>query len=190
MELRYFGDPIFRIQGEPVTEFGPPLKAIAEELLELMYKADGIGLAAHHAGLALQILVLDMRQTDSDLLGPFTLDGKTVPIELLMPLVAVNSKIRVTDDTPLFWEEASVSFPGINGDIERITSLELEFQDTDGAWHTLHCTGRLADCVQHEYDQTQGIPFIDRMIPRHLNANKTKLKQLKRQTLAALKKQA
>lgn len=190
MELRYFGDPILRTKGEPVTEFGAPLKAIADRMIEIMREEDGAGLAAQQAGLALQLFVVDMSYANSDVLGPFTLDGKPLPADVLMPLVVANPKIKITDNTPILWEEGCLSFPRIHGEIERITSLELEFQDIDGAKHTLHCTGRLADCIQHEYDHNQGILYIDRMTPRYINENKAKLKQLKRQTQATLKKQS
>lgn len=190
LNLRFFGDPILREKGEPVTEFNGKLRAIAKELIRIMHIEDGAGIAAQQCGLALQIFTIDMRYTPPEVLGDFTLDGKSIPADILMPLVVINPRIEILGKESQVWDEGCLSFPGIRGSIERPAQLAVHYQDLDGKEHCLKCSERLADCVAHEYDHIHGVLFIDRMPPQELNPQKTKIKQLKRQTQKELKKQS
>ncbi len=181
--IRPYGDPVLRAVGEPVREFGAPLRALGDAMLRAMRTAKGIGLAAPQVGLSLQLFVMDMHDED---FAP-VLDGKERKPEDIMPMLLANATVTVPAGEPDTYTEGCLSFPGITGDVERVERAIVRYRDADGAPHVLECAGLLARCVQHEHDHCQGVLFIDRMTRAHQLLTAAKVKKLKRATTAEMK---
>ena len=181
--IRPYGDPVLRAVGEPVREFGAPLRTLGDAMLRAMKAAKGIGLAAPQVGLSLQLFVMDVRDED---FAP-VLDGKERRPEDIMPMLLANATVTVPPGEPDTYTEGCLSFPGVTGDVERVERAIVRYRDADGAPHVLECAGLLARCVQHEHDHCQGVLFIDRMTRAHQLLTAAKVKKLKRATTAEMK---
>lgn len=190
MELRVtmFDEPVLREKGEPVTAFDDGLKAFAEDMLETMYAHNGIGLAAQQVGRNIQLCVIDVDLSDD---GPpafrYRLDGRTPPLDVIMPMALVNPGLTFPDSREMPYEEGCLSFPDIRGEVLRPDVVVCKFQDLDGAWHTVEADGLFGRAIQHEVDHLNGVLFIDRMAPATLKQIERKVKKLKRQTRDYLK---
>ena len=191
MQLRVtqYGEPILRKKGTKVLAFDQELARLSENMLETMYEAQGIGLAAQQIGLDLQIFVIDLQLPEEAIDFEYTYDGKHLPLGLIMPLVVVNPEISPVGSDSIA-EEGCLSFGAIRGPVKRPQSVTLRFQDLEGNFHTIECGGIFARCVQHEYDHLQGVLFIDRMERPTLLALEPKLKRLKRTARNYLKQQS
>ena len=181
--IRPYGDPVLRAVGEPVREFGAPLRTLGDAMLRAMKAAKGIGLAAPQVGLSLQLFVMDVHDED---FAP-VLDGKERRPEDIMPMLLANATVTVPPGEPDTYTEGCLSFPGVTGDVERVERAIVRYRDADGAPHVLECAGLLARCVQHEHDHCQGVLFIDRMTRPHQLLTAAKVKKLKRATTAEMK---
>jgi peptide deformylase len=181
--IRPYGDPVLRAVGEPVREFGAPLRTLGDAMLRAMKAAKGIGLAAPQVGLSLQLFVMDVHDED---FAP-VLDGQERRPEDIMPMLLANATVTVPAGEPDTYTEGCLSFPGITGDVERVERAIVRYRDVDGAPHVLECAGLLARCVQHEHDHCQGVLFIDRMTRAHQLLTAAKVKKLKRATTAEMK---
>ena len=181
--IRPYGDPVLRAVGEPVREFGAPLRTLGDAMLRAMKTAKGIGLAAPQVGLSLQLFVMDVHDED---FAP-VLDGKERKPEDIMPMLLANATVSVPAGEPDTYTEGCLSFPGVTGDVERVERAIVRYRDADGAPHVLECAGLLARCVQHEHDHCQGVLFIDRMTRAHQLLTAAKVKKLKRATTIEMK---
>jgi peptide deformylase len=164
MSLRivHYNDPILRKKGVRITEFDAALRKLADEMIDTMHAAAGIGLAAQQIGRAMQLCVVDLREADADF--DWALDGAHPPLDLIMPMVITNPEITVVPDTDeTLYEEGCLSFPKIRGDVARPDEIRVKFQDGYGVTHTLHCNDLFARCILHEADHLNGVLFIDRM---------------------------
>ncbi len=188
LPMTFYGNPVLRTKGEPVSDFGETLEKLAEDMVETMRGENGIGLAAPQVGLSKQFFVIDLRPAKGEAQEfELILDGKRVPVELAMPMAFANAKIELLNGDDFVCREGCLSFPGIRGEVVRREHVRVKFQDARGNAHELECTGMLARCVQHENDHCQGIVFTDRMTLRDRLRNATKLKILKRDTQKELK---
>ncbi|MCB1195567.1 peptide deformylase [bacterium] len=159
-EIRLFGDPILRANGTDVPrETIPSYTALVNEMFDIMYKAEGIGLAAQQIGLTDRITVIDTRDSGQK--------------------VFINPVIIKHSDEMSVMEEGCLSFPNIRADITRPKRIELEYYDLTGT--KIHCTldDLLARVVQHEIDHLNGILFIDHMSPVKRMLLKKKLEKIK-----------
>jgi peptide deformylase len=180
----HYNDPVLRKKGEKITLFDAGLASFADQMIETMHAAHGIGLAAQQVGRAVQVCVVDLSETEAEF--TWKLDGVETPLKLFMPMVVVNPKITVAKKTPtVVSEEGCLSFPDIRGDVERAETLTAKFQDQLGHPHTLECTGLLARCMLHEVDHLNGILFIDRMEKEVLATIEDAVKALGKSTKAA-----
>jgi len=183
----HFNEPVLRAKGEKVNSFDATLSRLASEMLEAMHAAGGIGLAAQQIGRALQLCVVDLRESDAEF--SWELDGARPPLELFMPLVIVNPHITVVAGTrATTYEEGCLSFPQIRGDVVRPEAITVKFQDDHGVPHVLKCDGLLSRCIQHEVDHLNGVLFIDRMDKKTRSAIDEAVKALAKETKAAAKK--
>lgn len=188
LRVTQFGEPILRETGAPVKDFDARLKELADAMLETMYEAEGIGLAAQQVGLALQLCVVDLRPPEGvNVQFDYRFDGKTLPLDFIMPLALANPTIEITDPAPEVYEEGCLSFPAINGRVTRPAGVRCSFQDLTGEPHVLEANGLLGRCILHEVDHLNGTLFIDRMEKNDLHKNATRIKQLKRATRDFLK---
>lgn len=189
MSLRVclFNEPVLRQKGKVVDTFDSELDSLSQDMVETMYAHEGIGLAAQQIGKALMLCVVDVPQTpDSEF--QLTLDGKSPPPELLMPMSLLNPIVELLPSIETTYEEGCLSFPGINGNVVRPDKIRVSFQDLQGNPHLMECNGLLGRCVQHEVDHLNGVLFIDRMDPESLKVVDSRIKKLKKQTQKSLKK--
>lgn len=161
LAIVHYNAPVLRQKGEPVTVFDASLTKLAADMVATMHDARGIGLAAQQIGRALQLCVVDLRDTDRDF--SWELDGAQPPLELIMPMVIANPKVEVLPSAKTVYEEGCLSFPDIRGDVARPDLIRVTFQDAQGTPHTLLCNGLFGRCIQHEVDHLNGTLFIDRM---------------------------
>jgi peptide deformylase len=186
LPIVHFNSPILRKKGAKITAFDGELARLAADMVDTMHAAHGIGLAAQQIGQAIQLCVVDLRETQADF--DWEYDGARPPLELFMPLTLVNPELQIVPEPTDSYEEGCLSFPEIRGDVVRPDEVTVKFQDATGVAHTLRCNGLLARCVQHEADHLNGVLFIDRMDKAVLAAIDPELKALKKQTRDATKK--
>lgn len=188
MRVIQYGEPVLREVGQPVVEFDGGLARLAEDMVETMHAEDGIGLAAQQVGEPLQLFVMDVRPpAGSEASFDWRFDSKQPPLDLIMPLVVVNPKIRILDPNESDYEEGCLSFPEVRGRVRRPVGLRCAFQDVSGNAHTIEGDGLLARCILHEVDHLNGELFIDKMNRRDLQKAESRIKQIKRASRDMLK---
>ena len=139
-----YPDPRLALPAQPVTAFDGSLRELAQDLLETMHAAPGIGITAPHIGILLRVVVLDLDPVNG---------ARTY----------VNPKITWTSPEMIMHQEGSVSMPGVNDDIERHARVRISYQDVEGKAHTEESQGLRAVCHQHEIDQLNGLFWIRRL---------------------------
>lgn len=168
-------DPVLRQTSEAVQRFDEDLKRLAADMLETMYDAPGIGLAAIQVAVPKRLIVLDVGPGNGDeddeaedgegeAPDPGTLRaGDAAPKKPpeRAPLVMVNPRILTLGDTLRLYEEGCLSLPDVRIDIERPATLKVAYQDLDGAPQELDADGLLATAIQHEIDHLDGKLIID-----------------------------
>lgn len=178
LKIVHYGDPVLKKKGKPVTEFDRKLAKLADDMVDTMYEAEGIGLAAQQIGVAIQLCVIDLRVVEPDF--SYKLDGSSPPLDLIMPMALVNPELEVAPKPVDKSEEGCLSFPEIRGDVVRPETIRVRFQDVHGQPHELVCDGLLSRCIQHEVDHLHGILFIERMTKATLAKLEPALKELKK----------
>jgi peptide deformylase len=118
---------------------------LADDMLETMYDAPGIGLAAIQVGVPRRMLVIDISKEDED----------------EKPVVFINPEILTVSDERSTYEEGCLSIPDYYAEVERPASLTLKYVGRDGKQQTIEADGLLATCLQHEIDHLNGVLFID-----------------------------
>ena len=181
LRVTEYGEEVLRQTGDRIEVFDHGLRELAADMIETMYHAEGIGLAAHQVDFPIQMCVVDVSDLEDELLI-YELDGKRPPIDLIMPMVLVNPVLRAIPGKSVAEEEGCLSFPGIRGAVTRADRIEVDYQDLGGAAHHLVAEGWVSRVVQHEVDHLNGVLFIDHMEPRALRMIESKIKKLKRAT--------
>jgi peptide deformylase len=156
-----FPDTRLRTRAAPVTAFDADLKQLASDMLETMYDAPGIGLAATQVNVHKQLLVLDV----SD--------------EKNQPMTFVNPRIVAREGSQTY-QEGCLSVPGIFADVERADRIRVEAQDVQGKPFALDADGLLAVCIQHEMDHLVGKLFVDYLSPLKRELVRKKLEKQRR----------
>jgi peptide deformylase len=180
LSILQYGDPILRTKGKQIEKIDDHIRELAASMIETMHVANGIGLAAQQVGEALQLTVLDISQIE-DRPSTLSLNGKDVDPTESMPLVLINPEIEVGGETEI-GTEGCLSFPEINGQIERAESTMARAQNLEGDKIEIVASGLLARAIQHEVDHLNGILFIDRMNSAAKAALSSRLKRLQKQT--------
>jgi peptide deformylase len=175
-DIVIYGIAILRIKGKRIEIFDAKLRALADDMLETMYQANGIGLAAQQVGEALQLTVIDVSQAETRP-SQMWIDGAEVDPKEHMPLVLVNPEIQFGQEIEI-GSEGCLSFPDIIGDIPRAAKISVKARDLDGKSIEFEAAGLLARAVQHEADHLNGILFIDRMSSALKSSLAGKLKRL------------
>jgi peptide deformylase len=180
LSILQYGDPILRAKGKQIEKIDDHIRELAASMIETMHAANGIGLAAQQVGEALQLTVLDISQIE-DRPSTLRLNGKDVDPAQSMPLVLINPEIELGGETEI-GTEGCLSFPEINGQIERAESTMARAQNLEGDKIEIVASGLLARAIQHEVDHLNGILFIDRMNSAAKAALSSRLKRLQKQT--------
>ncbi|CAK7258937.1 peptide deformylase [Shinella yambaruensis] len=138
-------DPILRQVSKPIETVDSEVKALADDMLETMYDAPGIGLAAIQIGVARRMLVLDVSKEGED----------------KKPLVFINPEVVSASDARSVYEEGCLSIPDYYAEVERPAAITVKHLDRDGKEQLTEADGLLATCLQHEIDHLNGVLFID-----------------------------
>ncbi|OEL16561.1 Peptide deformylase 1B, chloroplastic [Dichanthelium oligosanthes] len=160
LEVVKYPDPILRARNKRINTFDDNLRALADEMFDVMYKTDGIGLSAPQVGVNVQLMVFN----------PAGVKGEGEEIVLVNPAVYKSAK-RL-----LVFEEGCLSFPGIYANVVRPESVKIEAQDVTGAKIKVKLSGLPARVFQHEFDHLLGILFFDRMTMDVLETVREELK--------------
>jgi peptide deformylase len=182
--IRKYGDPALRMKGKLVAEIDGRIRELADNMLETMRAANGIGLAAQQVGEALQLTVVDVSAVE-DRPSTMAWNGKEVDPKDHMPLVILNPRIETGPEKEIA-SEGCLSFPEISAEIERAGWARVEGQTLDGERVEIEATGLLARALQHEIDHLNGILFIDRMSSAAKASLSSKLKRLQKETKRGL----
>jgi peptide deformylase len=138
-------DPILRQVSKPIETLDSEVKKLADDMLETMYDAPGIGLAAIQIGVARRMLVLDVSKDGED----------------KQPLVFINPEVVSASDARSVYEEGCLSIPDYYAEVERPATITVKHLDRDGKQQIVEADGLLATCLQHEIDHLNGVLFID-----------------------------
>jgi len=152
LPIKAYGLQILRTKSENISKDYPNLKELIDDMFQTMYATNGVGLSANQIGLPIRLFVIDAT--------PYSDEEKELSG---IKKVFINSQIlEYSDDTMLF-NEGCLSFPGIREDIRRPTTIVIEYYDENFTYHKERITGILSRIIQHEYDHTEGIVFIDKL---------------------------
>lgn len=138
-------DPVLRTVSAPIERVDDDVLKLADDMLETMYDAPGIGLAAIQIGVARRMLVIDVAK-----------EGDPA-----QPMVFINPEIVTSSDERSVYEEGCLSIPEYYAEVERPAAVTVKHIGRDGKEHMLEAEGLLATCFQHELDHLNGILFID-----------------------------
>jgi peptide deformylase len=182
-----YGHPVLRQKGAAIEKITPEIKQLVADMFETMKASNGVGLAAHQVGRALQLTVIDVREAAKDRPSTLELKGKPADVNDLMPLVLINPAIKPSGEMAA-GGEGCLSFPEIFAEISRpgfvdVKALNEKFKPVE-----FRAGGLLARAVQHETDHLNGILFIDRMSKKTKEEIRDALDALQAATKAELKK--
>ncbi|EAQ03864.1 peptide deformylase [Pseudooceanicola batsensis HTCC2597] len=163
-------DPRLKKVAEPVADITDELRTTADDMLETMYDAPGIGLAGPQIGLMARLIVLDCVKEE------------TLPPR---PLVMFNPRVVASSDEKSVYEEGCLSIPDQYAEVERPAEVTVEWLDRDGVLQEESFDGLWATCVQHEIDHLNGKLFIDYISPIKRQMITRKMQKLKRERARA-----
>lgn len=171
LEILTYPNPILREVSEPVTVFDQKLKTLVRDMLETMYAANGIGLAAAQVGVLKQLLVIDTRPQDEKKRRYQYDDMTELELKITQPLVLINPEI-VKGYGKTTFDEGCLSVPSFFDTVERFEKIDVKAFDENGKVIQFTVDGLLAICIQHEMDHLKGTLFIDHL--SFLKSNKIK----------------
>lgn len=140
-------DPRLRLVSQPVGTIDAEIRGLVADMLETMYAAPGIGLAAIQIGVPRRVITLDLAKKDEE----------------KQPQIFINPVILSTSEERSTYEEGCLSIPEYYEEVERPAEVKIRYLDLDGTERELEATGLLATCVQHEIDHLNGVLFIDHL---------------------------
>lgn len=160
-------DPLLRQVSQPIERVDADIRKLTEDMLETMYEAPGIGLAAVQVGVARRLLVIDISKEGDE----------------REPLVFINPEIVRSSDERSVYEEGCLSIPDYYAEVERPAAITVKSLDREGRETLTEADGLLATCLQHEIDHLNGVLFIDHIsrlkremvIKKFTKASKSKL---------------
>ena len=162
LKILRFPDARLRTKAVPVTDVSDGIRAFIDDMLETMYDAPGIGLAATQVNVHQQVVVIDISE------------------EKDQPLCLINPKITKSDGVEIS-EEGCLSVPEYYAEVERAERITVEALDRDGKPFELEADGLLAVCIQHELDHLKGKLFVDYLSPLKQKRLRKKLEKRAKQ---------
>ena len=147
LEIYKLGDDVLRQNSKRIFKVNDEVRKLAKEMLQSMYAAKGIGLAAPQIGINKELLVIDVNFEDA----------------AAEPLILINPEITDYGTTLNSYEEGCLSIPGVYLNVVRPSTIKLKFRDEMGRPRKMKADGLLARCIQHEMDHLSGVLFVDRV---------------------------
>ena len=157
LDILRFPDPKLHTVAKPVKEIDARIKTLIADMLETMYDANGIGLAATQVDVHERLVVIDTSEERDE------------------PMVLINPEITWMGDERVKGDEGCLSVPGIYDGVERATQVKVKAFDEHGKERTIEAEGLLAVCILHELDHLMGKVFVEYLSPLKRNRIKTKL---------------
>ena len=167
MTILEFPDPRLRKVAEPVERVDDDIRAILDDMVDTMYHAEGIGLAATQVNVHKRMLVIDISEDKTS------------------PMIFINPEITVLDPEPLGHEEGCLSVPGFYELVNRPRKVRINALGRDGKAFEMDAEGILAICIQHEVDHLNGKLFVDYISVLKRQRIKSKLEKEHRQNKTA-----
>ena len=162
LEILKFPDPRLRTVAKPVKEVTGRIVALADQMLEAMYEAPGIGLAATQVNFHQRLIVIDVSETNDQ------------------PLILINPTI-ISGEGEIETNEGCLSVPGFYEPVDRFQHIQLEAIGRDGEPFTMEAIDLLAVCIQHEIDHLEGKLFVDYLSSTKRQLIRKKLQKLQKQ---------
>ena len=148
-EIIILPDKQLRLVSKPIEKVTPEIRKLADDMLETMYDAPGIGLAAIQVAQPLRLITMDLAKRDEN--------GET----MAKPRVFINPEIIARSEELSVYEEGCLSIPEYYEEVERPARVRVRFTDLDGTVHEEDAEGLYATCIQHEIDHLNGVLFVD-----------------------------
>ncbi len=176
LEIVQYGHPVLRKKCRPVEEVTDKIRQLAEDMIETMRDAHGVGLAAPQVARDIRMAVIDVSH-DPECISFLKVNGEDAELASIMPLVFINPEIdfgkaKESD------AEGCLSIQGINADVRRPESVKAKLPQLDGGVLEIETDGLLARALQHEIDHLNGVLFVDRLNAAAKLSVKRKLKRL------------
>jgi len=162
LDILEFPDPLLRTIARPVEQVDEPIRQLVADMLETMYHAEGIGLAATQVNVHKRVVVIDTSEDRNQ------------------PQVFINPRIKILNDATMEYQEGCLSVPGYYEKVERPSAIKIAALDTQGEKFILEPDGVLAVCIQHEIDHLNGKLFVDYISTLKRNRIKQKLQKERR----------
>jgi peptide deformylase len=162
LSILCYPDPRLHTVAKPVQAVDARIRALAADMLETMYEANGIGLAATQVDVHERVVVVDISEQRDQ------------------PMVLINPEIVWASEEVVLNDEGCLSVPGIYDGVERSTAVKVRALDADGQERTIEADGILAVCIQHEMDHLLGKVFVEYLSPLKRNRIKTKMLKARR----------
>lgn len=156
-------NPILKTRAAPIAQVDDEVRRLAADMLETMYRAPGIGLAAPQVGVSRRLVVIDVAEGEER-----------------RPMTLVNPEIFWRSTELATAEEGCLSLPDQYADVTRPAAVKVRFLDQRGEPQEIAADGLLARCLQHEIDHLDGILFVDRLSPLRRNMILRKLAKVRR----------
>jgi peptide deformylase len=175
LEIKTFGTSVLRKKAQEVQQITPELIDLAHEMLETMYEAPGIGLAAPQVGHSIRLIVVDVSPRPDEEEGD--------EFEWIKdPYIMFNPEISPVVDSPdTEYEEGCLSVPDIFANVIRPSTIHVSYTNADGQRVELkNVEGLFARCIMHEIDHLDGVLFVDKISPADRAMNQSKLKKMAR----------
>jgi peptide deformylase len=147
LEIHYLGDRVLRKPAKRIAKVDDKIKSLVKEMLQTMYTADGIGLAAPQVGVDKQLIVIDCEPSNPE----------------SQPLILINPQIVGSSSQLCNAEEGCLSIPGVYLEVTRPEEIEVAFRNEQGKPTRIKASGLLARAIQHEMDHLNGVMFVDRV---------------------------
>ncbi len=163
LSILEFPDPRLRTVAKPVAEVNDSIRRLVDDMLETMYHAPGVGLAATQVNVHQRVVVIDVSEDNSQ------------------PLVFINPEIEVIGEGEREWDEGCLSVPGFYEKVVRPAAIRVHALDRDGQPFSIEPDGLLAVCIQHELDHLNGKLFVDHISSLKRSRIKQKLEKAHRQ---------
>jgi peptide deformylase len=148
-EIIVLPDKQLRLISRPIEKVTPEIRKLADDMLETMYDAPGIGLAGIQVAKPVRIITMDLAKRDDE--------GEAQP----RPRVFINPEILSSSEELSVYEEGCLSIPEYYEEVERPARVRVRFTDLDGKVHEEDAEGLYATCIQHEIDHLNGVLFVD-----------------------------
>lgn len=176
LEITQYGNPVLRKKCSKIKEVDESIRKLAEDMIETMVDAQGVGLAAPQIGEDIRMAVVDVSH-DPECISFLRVNGADAKMEDVMPLVFINPELEL--DGPRETEtEGCLSIHDIQAKVRRPSIVKATLPQLDGSVIELESDGLLARALQHEVDHLNGILFVDRISPASKLSVKRKLKRL------------